>query len=222
MEGNRMSAPTPSTTFERLSQDGGGASGAPPWALSETDAAEERLPDDERVYALAEQPVYPYMRMVAAPRGKRRHARRALVSAAMTLALIGICAGGSLFAYSRASAMASQEQRTLDLRAAVDGFCFDLRQQDYNDAYVFLAPSVQAHLSLDAFVAGSQRLDSAEGVVTECREPASGSHLAVTPATGSDRIEIIRNGVQTAGTLRFVRQGSDWKISAIDPALAAE
>jgi limonene-1,2-epoxide hydrolase len=117
----------------------------------------------------------------------------------------------------------SAAQAALQPIKASQTFCNDLKAQDYTSAYGMLSTTYQGQVTQDQFTQASQLHDQIDGSVKTCA-PASGNtssfnfSLDSSKTTASFDVTVTRNKEFT-GKLSLVKQGSDWKIDAIDPAL---
>jgi hypothetical protein len=90
-------------------------------------------------------------------------------------------------------------------------FCTDEQVGDYAAAYGLLSKRAQAHLTRDAFVQMSQRVE-----IMECR-PYHGVPLILAEQTAQLDVRYQYGSGHTFGTMSFVREQDGWRIDSMNP-----
>jgi hypothetical protein len=100
--------------------------------------------------------------------------------------------------------------------SVLNTFCGDLKSRNYDAAYTTFSSGLRNQLSREQFVQVARDRDASDGPVRACGNPNNSVSLVNNTATLP--IAITRN--QTVqGTLALVKEGGNWKIDQLDPAL---
>ncbi|MEO7001431.1 MAG: hypothetical protein ABI068_06490, partial [Ktedonobacterales bacterium] len=133
----------------------------------------------------------------------------------IVLVIVLACCGGSYALYQTTLAPAVGSGTT------VATFCVGEESQNYTSAYGELSHNLQSQISLATFTTDNQQFDSTKGPVTNCQvnsrgaSSASGSRYTFTLDVTRDST----NSSNYSGSITVIKDGNNWRIDQIDPAL---
>ena len=177
-------------------------------------------------------PYQPYPGQYAPPPMPPKRSNRTLwiVLGSVGGALLLICVSCSILAVVLGGQIGKQLGPAFGASVTLVNFCTAMQQQDYATAYAQFSTDLQGRVTEDAFTSNATKLDADQGRVTNCSTSSSGSSSGdnnsptisdnrVTFNVGITRSGGVTNGETnntTSGSFTFIKDGSDFKIDAIE------
>jgi len=121
------------------------------------------------------------------------------------------CCGGAYLFYQATVAP------SIGVTNAITEFCVDEETLDYEGAYSQLSQNLQSQIPQSTFVTDNQQYDNAKGPVATCQINTSGGS-SVSGSTYTYTLNVTRD-ITYSGVITVVKNGSNWLINSIDPAL---
>jgi hypothetical protein len=177
-------------------------------------------------------PYQPYPGQYAPPPMPPKRSNRTLwiVLGSVGGALLLICVSCSILAVVLGGQIGKQFGPALGASVTLVNFCTAMQQQDYATAYAQFSTGLQGRVTEDEFTSNATKLDADQGRVTNCSTSSSVSSSGDSnaPTISDDRVTlnvgITRSGGATngettnttSGSFTFTKEGSDFKIDAIE------
>jgi hypothetical protein len=145
-------------------------------------------------------------------------------------ALLLICGVCAFVAIALGGQIGKQLGPAIGASVTLADFCTAMQEQDYATAYTQFSTDLQGRVSEDEFTTNATKLDTDQGRVTNCSTSSSVSSSGdsngptisdnqVTLNVGITRTGGAANGETTntaSGSFTFIKEGSDFKIDAIE------
>jgi hypothetical protein len=177
-------------------------------------------------------PYQPYPGQYAPPPMPPKRSNRTLwiVLGSVGGALLLICVSCSILAVALGGQIGKQLGPAFGASVTLVDFCTAMQQQDYATAYAQFSTDLQSRVTEDEFTSNATKLDADQGRVTNCSTSSSVSSSGDSnaPTISDDRVTlnvgITRSGGATngetnnttSGSFTFTKEGSDFKIDAIE------
>jgi hypothetical protein len=177
-------------------------------------------------------PYQPYPGQYAPPPMPPKRSNRTLwiVLGSVGGALLLLCVACSILAVVLGGQIGKQLGPAFGASVTLVDFCTAMQQQDYATAYAQFSTDLQGRVTEDEFTSNATKLDADQGRVTNCSTSpsASSSDVSNDPMISDDRVTlnvgITRSGGATngettnttSGSFTFTKEGSDFKIDAIE------
>ena len=177
-------------------------------------------------------PYQPYPGQFAPPPMPPKRSNRTLwiVLGSVGGALLLICGVCTFAAFALGGQIGKQFGPALGASVTLVNFCTAMQDQDYATAYAQFSTGLQARVTEDEFTTNATKLDADHGKVTDCSTSSnvSSSGDSTGPTISDDRVTlnvgITRSGgatngettSATSGSFTFTKEGSNFKIDAIE------
>jgi hypothetical protein len=177
-------------------------------------------------------PYQPYPGQYAPPPMPPKRSNRTLwiVLGSVGGALLLLCVACSVLAVVLGGQLGKQLGPVFGASTTLVNFCTAMQEQDYATAYAQFSTDLQGRVTADQFSTNATKLDADQGRVTNCStsSSASSSDVSNDPMISDDRVTlnvgITRSGGATngettnttSGSFTFTKEGSDFKIDAIE------
>lgn len=168
-------------------------------------------------------PYQPYPGQYAPPPMPPKRSNRTLwiVLGSVGAALVLICGVCAFAAIALGGQLGKALGPTIGASVTLANFCVAEQEQDYSKAYAQFSTNLQNQVTSDQFANQAAAHDASDGKVTDCSTDSSnpsGTQVSDTQVTLSLRVKRA-NGPTTTGLVTLVKEGSDFKIDALDPSL---
>jgi hypothetical protein len=169
------------------------------------------------------QPYQPYPGQYPPPPQAPKRSNRTLwiVLGSVAGALVLVCGVCAFAVFALGGQIGRAVGPAFSAAYTVGTFCAAEERQTYATAYGHFSTSLQSQLSEEAFIANAQAHDESDGKVTNCTtSSSSGDGTSISSDSVTLNLQIERSsGPTTSGNVTLVKEGSDFKIDSIDPAL---